>query len=321
MRQLSALQLVGLALLMTSTMGKCILKSNCTTDDDPNCMPYITNYTDPVDSAPTQWEFPDDLKGLCPDYENKPNCCNSFTMQILKSKFMALDPTFGHPAIGCSICGANLKRFWCKYNCDANQEDFMVPGSSQYVDYQKSPDPTDIIRVVKTDIVLNIETTCPIYESCKSVDFAKALGSMSNYQGFFNTMSSQAITLGNVLMNFTYAGGNQTGLKIPVNNCSMVFKSNFDQYNYTLYGDQPWCNCQHCSYNCTGTMDFSQYIKHHGVLDGMNAETIKKSAIVAAIILVLGLLLRFTVFSSSGSGKDEEEALEEGRPGYFASRA
>lgn len=322
MVQLSTICLIATVLLLSGTQQKCILRSNCTADDDPNCMPYITNYTDPVDSAPEKWDFPEDLLGYCPDYENVENCCNVKTMNIVKSKFASLDPTFGHPMVGCSICAANLKRFFCKYNCDPNQETFIVPGSSQYVDYQQSPDPTDLIRVVKSDINVNIATSCSIFESCKSVDFAKALGSMNSYQGFFNTLSSQGITLGNVIMNFSYVAEETSGLKVPVNNCSMIFPTDVDQYNYTLYGNQSWCNCQHCAYNCTNEVDFSMYIKHHGVLDGMNYDTIKKAALVAAVIFLLGLLLRFTIFSSSSSSKDDDEvAVEQGRPGYFASRA
>lgn len=305
-------------LLAAVSHQKCLLRSNCTTEDD--CMPYITNYSDPVDSAPQKWDFPEDLRGICPDYENRENCCNNNTVTILKNNFIALDPTFGHPMVGCSICAANLKRFWCKYNCDPDQDKFVVPGSSKYMNFQKSPDPEDVIRVVKTDINLNINSSCSIYESCKSVDFAKALGSMSNYQGFFNTLSSQAITIGHVIMNFSYTTSNETGMSVPSNNCSKVFTTNFDQYNYSLYGDQPWCNCQHCSYNCTEKMDFSLYIKHHGVLDGMNYDTIKKSALVAAIILLLGLLLRFTIFGSAAKDADEHASPEEGRPGYFAVR-
>lgn len=321
MAQLKTLALVVLCCWFAASTQKCLLRANCTTDEDPACMPYITDYNDPVDSAPAKWDFPDDLKGICPDYENRENCCNDKTMGIVKSKFFALDLTFGSPAVGCSICAANLKRFWCKYNCDPDQDTFIVPGSSVYMDYQKSPDPTDIIRVVKSDITLNIATTCSIYESCKSVDFAKALGSMSNYQGFFNTMASQGITIGNVIMNFSYVNSEKTGLASPVNNCSMVFKTNFDQYNYSLYGNQPWCNCQHCSYNCTERVDFSLYIKQHGVLDGMNYDTIKKTGLVALVVLLLGLLLRFTLFNSSSSKNEEEATPDEGRPGYFAMRA
>lgn len=313
---------ITLLLILLTTFGMsqqyCALRAYCVvTEDNPTCMPNITNYTDPVEAAPTQWDFTPDLQGMCPDYEHKANCCNNYTMTILKNNFVMLDPTFGNPSIGCSICAANLKRFWCKYNCDPNQHLFIQPGSSKVIDYNKSS--TETIKVVTSNVSLEIKSTCALFESCKSVDFAKALGSMSTYQGLFNTFSSQAIGQGNVMMNFSY-DNNATSLAVDVNNCSMHFDSDKDQYNYSLYGNQSWCNCQHCSSNCTAMKDFSLYIKQHGVLDGMNMVAIQRAAIVSLIILVLGLLLKYTIFSSSNHHKSGEEAMEEVKAGYFSSK-
>ena len=157
-------------------------------------LPLIRNQSDPADILPAKWDVPDNLRDTCPDYNDVENCCDLASIQLLNVKLGLIDGTFGPEQIGCAICATNLKRFWCKYNCDANQADFIIPNSSMVINYQQDPtDPTSIVQVVTSNITLDIATTCDLYESCKNVDFVKALASMSSYQGLFNTFSSQAI--------------------------------------------------------------------------------------------------------------------------------
>lgn len=44
-------------------------------------------------------------------------------------------------------------------------------------------------------------------------------------------------------------------------------------------------------------MDFSMYIKKHGVLDGLDALVVTKAALVATVLLLIILLVKCTVFS------------------------
>lgn len=287
---------VGAALLLVCLLERtiqfCIFGGNNCTAGDPGCIPTILDINNATETAPVNWTFPEEFKDVCPDFDGKPNCCNYGTMANLKSNLFLVDLTFGNNQSGCSICAANIKRFWCMYNCAPYQSDFIIPGSSYAFNYTVDPTDPDTTRLVVTsNITLDIRTTCDIFESCKNVDFTKALGSMSTYQGLFNTFASQAVTQGNVLMNFTYIT-NSTAMVSAVNNCSMIFDGGYDQYGYTLFGNQGWCNCQHCASNCTAVIDYSQYIKQHGVLDGINTTAILKAGLLGGLLLVIGLVIR-----------------------------
>jgi len=279
--------------------------SNCTAGDD-GCVPTINDLNNATQITPVAWNFPPELQGICPDFDGQPNCCNYYTMTSLKHNLFLVDLTFGNPTSGCSICAMNLKRFWCQYNCSPRQSDFIIPGSSYAFNYTVDPTNPDTTRlVVSSNITLDIATTCGIFESCKNVDFTKALGSMSTYQGLFNTLSSQAVTQGNVLMNFTYAS-NSTALVSGVNNCTYSFNGTTDNYNYTLplagSGGIPYCNCQHCAQNCTNSINFDQYIKQHGVLDGFHSENVVKAGIAGGVILFIGVALRAFVLNREDFG-------------------
>lgn len=298
----------------------CVLRSNCSGSGMDDCYPFIVNQSNPDEYQPVKWDFPEDLKNVCPEYDGKENCCNENTMTITKNNFVALDLQFGQAAAGCSICAANMRRFYCKYNCDPNQHEFLLPNQSAYINVTTNPDEGPK-EVVFSNISLSASTACSLYESCKNVDFVKALGSMQSYTGFFSTLSSQGIDISRVLMNYLMTPDG--ALQSPINNCSMVFPGDKDQYGYYLV-ERSWCDCQHCAYNCSNTVDFSLYIKPRGVLDGLDFNTIEKAGLIAAIILILGLLLRFTLFSNNNSSSKSDERkdeIEEGRPGYFAAKA
>ena len=91
-------------------------------------------------------------------------------------------------------------------------------------------------------------------------------------------------------MNFTYAT-NSTALRMPINNCSMIFNSTKDQYGY-IFPSHGWCNCQHCASNCSIKPDFSQYIEQRGLLSGLQSSVLVRAAVVAMIMVVIGVSLR-----------------------------
>ena len=300
--------LVSTLMLFTLTdasLQYCVLRANCTVDNS-SCIPNILDYTDANATAPVKWDIPEDLKGVCPDYDDKPSCCNQFTMQTMQTKLVSVDLTFGNPSTGCSNCANNMKRFFCKYSCDPDQHLFIIPGQSRYTEFSpgKGQDP---IKVVESNISVDAAGACALYESCKRVDFVKALGSMSSYVGFFNTLSSQGITQGNVIMNYQF-GNKEGAIKADINKCSQVFNTDTDQYNYKFTFGQGWCNCQHCSYNCSGElMDFSAYVKKHGVLDGLDSSVVSRAAVFSSVLLLVVLLIRCFVLSDDKSKKHPYE--------------
>jgi hypothetical protein len=58
----------------------------------------------------------------CPEYIGKDTCCRKQALMALDTNFSALDKIFGWGAGGCDICSINLKRFWCYFTCDSNQD-------------------------------------------------------------------------------------------------------------------------------------------------------------------------------------------------------
>lgn len=290
-------------IFISSSTQYCLLRSSGCDFSDPLCTVKIRNFSDPADVAPKTHEYPQDLLGTCPDYENVANCCdpNTYTSLSRNFKFL-LDPTFGNPDGGCAICSANLKRFWCSFNCDPRQSEFMDQNSLNIFNYTVNPEDPDSWRMVLTmNVSVLIQSVCPIFESCKSVDFARSLGSMQSYQGLFNTLGTNSVTQGNIMPNFSYTSA-PNAMAVNVNNCSMVFPNGTDQYGYSLYAGQGWCNCQHCSSNCTA-VDFSPYIQSRGLLDGFKLSTIFVAAIIGALIATVGIVIRCNLMG--GDSADE----------------
>lgn len=301
------LRLLAIISAFQEILQFCIFRGKDCESGSPGCIPFIRDINNPDDIKPEVYDLPEELRGICPNYDNTPTCCNKFTMIALQVNLQKVDLTFGNNQTGCSLCAANLKRFYCKYNCDPNQSDFIIPGSSFAFNYLVNPeDPSTERLVVTSNITLDPKTTCAIFQSCQNVDFTKALGSMSTHQGLFNTLSSQAVTQGNVLMNFTYVS-NSTALKIPTNNCSELSTNGTDRFNYSLY-QQGWCNCQHCAQNCTPRSDWNQYIKQNSILDGLSWRNVITSGVVASILAILGISLR--VIARNGKKDNEGQGYD-----------
>lgn len=148
---------------------------------------------------------------------------------------------------------------------------------------------------------------------------------MASYVGFFNTLSTQGITQGNVIMNYQYEN-KEGALKSDINKCDKVFENGTDQYNYSFMFGQGWCNCQHCAYNCSNEkMDYSMYIKKHGVLDGLDASVVAKAGLVATVLLLFILLVKCTVFSirekKSDAGSPMRNQQVARQEDYFSTKA
>lgn len=295
-------------ILISGSYQYCLLRSSGCDFNDPNCTVKIRNFSDPIDRAPKIHQYNDTIQGTCPDFENVENCCDPNTyMSLYKNFANLLDPAFGNSEQGCSICAANLKRFWCSFNCSPQQSDFMDQNSLNIFNYTVNPnDPFSWRMVLTMNVSLKIESVCPIFDSCKSVNFAKALGSMQSYQGLFNTLGVNSVTQGNIMPNFSYTS-DPNSLAVNVNNCSMVFDGGKDQYNYSLYQGQGWCNCQNCASNCSA-VDFSPYIKSRGLLDGLKVSTLLVAAIVGGLIAIVGICMRYQLVN--GSGSDEYQNAE-----------
>lgn len=268
--------------LLSSIKAGCVLGGSSCKTGSPGCLPKILNRSDPDAIKPKKYTYSPENRGLCPDFENIANCCDNNVMTSMRTNFNLLDQTFGAPSAGCPICSTNLKRFWCTNNCAPNQDQFLDPDSVKITEAQGR-------KVVKFDTVLDIETTCKIFSSCKSVDFAKSLGSMATYQALFNSFSSEAVTQGNTLQLFTYETSPKA-MASKVINCSDPQSGPKDKFNYSLPQGQGWCTCQHCSSNCTKP-NFAQYIKQRDLMEGFDMNIFWGAAVAAWVLLVFGIFL------------------------------
>jgi len=128
-------------------------------------------------------------------------CCNKNNMIDMEVKYNLLDQALGTPGIGCSICAANLKRFYCHFNCDPNQDQWA---SNAFIDNEHPNYPTIDTSILVVDAKINYELTCKIFNTCSAINFVSALGASASPQGFFNLQASQGVSQGNLLMNFKY---------------------------------------------------------------------------------------------------------------------
>jgi len=95
------------------------------------------------------------------------------------NKYGLLDQALGSAGTGCSICAANLKRFYCNFNCDPNQADWMT--ATSMVNYQGIS-----YKVLSVNATISYEDTCQIYNTCSNINFVSTLGASASPQGLFN---------------------------------------------------------------------------------------------------------------------------------------
>lgn len=261
-----------------------MLTNNCT-GSGADCVPYVTTGEEknPFTADPS-------ISQVCPDYTGKKVCCNKNIIQSMVSKYSLMDQAIGGVGTGCSICAANLQRFYCNFNCDPNQSDWVT--KTNYVNYYGVE-----YKVLAVAATIYFKDACKIFQSCNSINFVSALGAAASPQGFFNLLSSQGVSQGNMLFNWTYQDEPITPTKAYTTNtipCTANFTKNhnestntyFDAYNYTLY-KLPYCPCQSCTASCKEP-DFSEYIQARTLTTGFDSVLV---VLVFGVILLVILLM------------------------------
>jgi len=198
----------------------------------------------------------------------------------MSTKFVLLDQALGANSIGCSICAANLKRFYCHFNCDPDQDKWQENPTILPID--KHPDyPTVLNPILSIDANVDYPNLCEIYQSCSAINFVSSLGASASTQGFFNLQSSQGVAQGNLLINFKYLYEPSPTWKpftIPVNKCDADFSNTctdkakttgcVDPQGYSLF-QSGTCPCLTCQKACK-PFDYSNYLEERTLASGFN---------------------------------------------------
>lgn len=123
------------------------------------------------------------LAQLCPDYKpGEDVCCTDIQLVALQNNFFTIEQIFGSPGQGCDICAINLKKFWCSFTCDPNQADFLnITGISNH-----TVGKDDIRVLADIDLIVEDNTMCEIFHSCKKTKFTTQVPAMGNSLGFLN---------------------------------------------------------------------------------------------------------------------------------------
>jgi len=256
--------LVTLAVIIQNTHQGCKITNNCI-GTGADCVPY--EVTTPGDKTP--FDADPSISEACPDFVGKKVCCNKDVIGSMLSKWNLMDEAMGSPGTGCSICATNLKRFYCQFNCDPNQDQWMT--KTEMVTYNDMD-----FKILSVAAALDYETTCNIFNNCGAINFISALGASASPQGFFNLLSSQGVPQGNILMNWTYQTPSTTAPVQVFNSTAYGCKNDYtkncqggqclDPSGYPLY-KQPWCGCGSCTQNCTQP-DFGEYIQARTLTSG-----------------------------------------------------
>lgn len=70
------------------------------------------------------FDAPSNIAAVCPDYIDKQVCCNEDQITAIGNNQIPIDNNFGELAGGCEVCGINIKRLYCTFTCDSNQDQF-----------------------------------------------------------------------------------------------------------------------------------------------------------------------------------------------------
>lgn len=183
------MKFILLLYLIKSVFLKCRMQQECDISD-VNCIPGPANYTEP--------KILTGNNVVCEEYRNKPACCNNNQNILLADNFRSLDAVFGSDYGGCDICVINLKRLYCKFTCDPDQEEFLEPDGYMESDIVPRANHT----LFKIKLHLNNKMNCDLFNSCKKTKYANQLTAMSNAIGFttfqvlINNIGSQCLSEG-----------------------------------------------------------------------------------------------------------------------------
>ena len=160
----------------------------------------------------------------------------------------------------------------------------------------KKKDPDVPGSVLYVDAAIDYQAACQIFNSCSAINFVSALGASASTEGFFNLQSSQAVSQGNMYINFKYQrkpDPNITPYVIPVNQCSDDFTSDkycdaggqcLDPQGYTLFQSGK-CPCLTCQAACK-PFDYTNYIQERTITDGFN---------YWAVLITFGVVVAITI--------------------------
>ena len=236
----------------------------------------------------------------CPDFEGQYTCCTEYQLKTLEKNFMAIESIFGGDG-GCDICVVNLKRFWCHFTCNPNQEDFIEVGNlTNYTIDGK----TMLLRDIT--FYLNEDTNCELFKSCKKTKFVAQVPSMGNAIGFTNFQGINAYS--KIPVYVTMKIDNNKGLSYDNDPCNLEIPENQTVRGYKNISK---CACNSCQYSCDYNFDSSI-----AVLNGINSTLI----IVFYICIFVATILLF--FYKKKCGSDENESLYEPNieGGHFSGR-
>lgn len=305
--------IVVLFLTSTAFQKGCTFSQDCSINDHPNdCWPKPTDSSNNQPKKPTNPK----METLCPDLYDQDVCCTDFAIYDQDKKFILLDEALGAAGTGCSICAANLKRFYCHFSCDPNQDSWaknytVVDHDDRYKSMHHS--------LGKVDAHVDYKLLCNIFESCQDINFVSALGASASAQGFFNLQASQGVAQGNLIINWIYEYEPKPPIQpytVPVNGCSSDFSATCtdeektkeckDPQGYAL-NQSGTCACLNCQKACKAT-NYSTYLQERTMTTGI---LWKKVFITLGIVVVQVILSSlYTYFKRKIAKPRRKESMD-----------
>lgn len=175
----------------------------------------------------------------CQDFVGKETCCTTYQVNQLLKNFQAIESIFGGDG-GCDVCVVNLKRFWCHFACNPNQDKFVQVGNlTNYTIDGK------VYQLRDINYSITDEANCALFHSCKKTKFVAQVPSMGNAIGFTNFQGINAYTKMPVYI--TMKIDNENGVTWDNDPCDLDVPSNGDIRGYK--GNKN-CTCNSCEHRC-----------------------------------------------------------------------
>lgn len=150
------------------------------------------------------------LSVICPYLDGKEVCCDDDQILLMYNNFKTIDSLFGD----CSLCSANLKRFWCEYTCNPHQDYFVDSFEQERVPEVDYPVLIQTVRVESSVV-------CGLYNSCKKNPFVSQLASGQSAVGFLDFMGANAVQTGKVKIGFDFTDDPDNTLFMDMFPCDM----------------------------------------------------------------------------------------------------